>query len=224
MPELIAAATVVLARDAAGGPELLMVRRDTRLAFAGGAWVFPGGRIDPGDFAGDPDDLAGAEVRAAAREAEEETGLRVEAARLVRWSHWTPPDHGQAHRFSTAFFVAAAPPGTVVVDQVEIRDHRWTTAADALAAHGRGEVELTPPTFITLTQLATSATVTDLLRRGREEPTEHFHTRIAADGDHLVALYHGDAGYGDGDPGRAGGRHRLVMAPDGWRYLRDPDA
>jgi 8-oxo-dGTP pyrophosphatase MutT (NUDIX family) len=44
----IPAATLVIFRDAAGAPELLMVERAKAMAFAGGALVFPGGRIDPG--------------------------------------------------------------------------------------------------------------------------------------------------------------------------------
>ncbi|NYZ17778.1 NUDIX domain-containing protein [Azospirillum sp. RWY-5-1] len=46
------AATVILLRDGADGPEVYVIRRHDALAFAGGATVFPGGRIDPAD--GDP--------------------------------------------------------------------------------------------------------------------------------------------------------------------------
>jgi 8-oxo-dGTP pyrophosphatase MutT (NUDIX family) len=48
---VIPAATVVVFRRAANGgpPELLMLRRSTEMRFAGGAAVFPGGRIDPAD-------------------------------------------------------------------------------------------------------------------------------------------------------------------------------
>ena len=52
LPPAIPAATVVLLRDAPGGVETLMLRRNSKLAFAGGAWVFPGGRIDPEDYPG----------------------------------------------------------------------------------------------------------------------------------------------------------------------------
>lgn len=219
---LIPAATVVLARDTPVGTEVLMVRRDSRLAFAGGMWVFPGGRIDPEDFSDQPDDLAAAERRAAAREAAEEAGLVVDAAALTRWSHWTPPDHGQSHRFSTAFFVGRAPEGDVVVDEGEIREHRWVTAGGALELHAAGEVELSPPTFITLTQLAAHDGVDALLAAaGGDGAVEHFATVIAADGDAMVALYHGDAGYESADAQRPGPRHRLVMAPDRWTYVRD---
>jgi 8-oxo-dGTP pyrophosphatase MutT (NUDIX family) len=44
------AATVMLVRDAAaGGIEVLMVRRAAAAAFAGGMYVFPGGRVDEAD-------------------------------------------------------------------------------------------------------------------------------------------------------------------------------
>src|SRR5207342_1141060 len=42
--EPVAAATVVVVRDAAEGLEVLMLRRNARGMF-GGMWVFPGGRV-----------------------------------------------------------------------------------------------------------------------------------------------------------------------------------
>ena len=74
------AATVILIRDGQTGLEVLLTRRSSQLAFHGGAWVFPGGRIDPEDYADAPDDVFGAARRAAAREAKEEAGLDVHAA------------------------------------------------------------------------------------------------------------------------------------------------
>jgi 8-oxo-dGTP pyrophosphatase MutT (NUDIX family) len=43
------AATVVLLREADGRLEALMMRRGAGLAFMGGMWVFPGGRVEPHD-------------------------------------------------------------------------------------------------------------------------------------------------------------------------------
>lgn len=43
------AATVLLLRDAPGGPEVHMLRRRTSMAFAGGAYAYPGGGVDPRD-------------------------------------------------------------------------------------------------------------------------------------------------------------------------------
>jgi len=45
------AATVIVLCDTAAGPEVFMVRRHEATAFMGGAWVFPGGRVDTGDAA-----------------------------------------------------------------------------------------------------------------------------------------------------------------------------
>ncbi|RYY28967.1 MAG: NUDIX domain-containing protein [Sphingomonadales bacterium] len=80
-PQEIPAATVIVMREGAGAPELLMVERAAAMSFAGGALVFPGGRIDPGDHTlaatleGDPDDLA-ARI-GAVRETLEEAGVAV---------------------------------------------------------------------------------------------------------------------------------------------------
>jgi len=77
----IPAATLVLFRPAAGAPELLMVERSKAMVFAGGALVFPGGRVDPGDralaltFGGDAEDMA-ARI-AAIRETIEEVGVPI---------------------------------------------------------------------------------------------------------------------------------------------------
>ena len=74
--DAIPAATVILVRERDGGaPELLMVVRAVDMAFAGGAWVFPGGRIDDADRRIDDSD-GGARV-AAVREALEETAIPV---------------------------------------------------------------------------------------------------------------------------------------------------
>lgn len=99
-PPATPAATVVIFRnDPAGGPpQLLMVERSASMNFAGGAAVFPGGRVDDADrvlaatlAAADADeetldDLAGRV--AAVRETIEETGLVVGIDRAV--------DHAEA--------------------------------------------------------------------------------------------------------------------------------
>ncbi|MEE1817754.1 NUDIX hydrolase [Streptomyces sp. NPDC090082] len=43
------AATVLLLRDGATGPDVHMLRRRTSMAFAGGAYAYPGGGVDPRD-------------------------------------------------------------------------------------------------------------------------------------------------------------------------------
>jgi 8-oxo-dGTP pyrophosphatase MutT (NUDIX family) len=43
------AATVMLVRERHGRPEVFMLKRTMKAAFAAGAYVFPGGAVDPGD-------------------------------------------------------------------------------------------------------------------------------------------------------------------------------
>ena len=76
--EAIPAATLIVVRDLAqGAPELLMVERAEAMAFAGGALVFPGGRIDDGDRAlGEMLDIDPGIV-AAIRETLEESAIPV---------------------------------------------------------------------------------------------------------------------------------------------------
>jgi 8-oxo-dGTP pyrophosphatase MutT (NUDIX family) len=86
-PPATPAATLVIFRNAPGGgaPQILMVERSTSLSFAGGAAVFPGGRVDDADRAlaerlGAAELDANAELAAriaAVRETLEETGLVV---------------------------------------------------------------------------------------------------------------------------------------------------
>ena len=43
----------MLVRDGASGPEVFMLRRTLDAAFAGGMYVFPGGRVDDADRVGE---------------------------------------------------------------------------------------------------------------------------------------------------------------------------
>ena len=84
------AATVVLLRDGAGGLEVLMAKRSASTRFSAGAFVFPGGAVDPQDALAESLcsglDIAACEARfglsgaqrfylAAARELYEEVGV-----------------------------------------------------------------------------------------------------------------------------------------------------
>ena len=86
-PPATPAATLVIFRNAphGGAPQLLMVQRAKEMRFAGGAAVFPGGRVDDADLLladqhGASDDDTRHELAAriaAVRETLEETGLAV---------------------------------------------------------------------------------------------------------------------------------------------------
>lgn len=93
------AATVILVRDAARSYEIFMLRRTSRASFAGGMYVFPGGRVDgddhlhkydslrvgPSEIQGAQQKALGAEWRgfwvAGIRESFEEAGLMLAYSR-----------------------------------------------------------------------------------------------------------------------------------------------
>jgi 8-oxo-dGTP pyrophosphatase MutT (NUDIX family) len=211
----IPAATVVLLRDA---PELevLMLHKTSKVAF-GGMWVFPGGRIDPEDYPPDGDvDVAARQ--AAVRETREEAGIVARPDEFVWFAHWTPPP-STPKRFATWFFAARADDHAVSIDGGEIQNHAWLSPARALARHRAGEIDLAPPTWVTIHQLSRYPTVDALLGRLRQLEPRYYQTRLAkrADGTR-VAMWHGDAGYATWDAEAAGERHRLVMTPGGFTF------
>ena len=76
--DAIPAATLILVRDRADDtPELLMVERAEGMAFAAGALVFPGGRIDEADRTLAEELGIDAAAVAAIRETVEETAVPV---------------------------------------------------------------------------------------------------------------------------------------------------
>jgi 8-oxo-dGTP pyrophosphatase MutT (NUDIX family) len=86
--EAIPAATLIVARDRAGGPpELLMVERSEGMAFAAGALVFPGGRIDEADRQLGQELGIDADAVAAIRETIEETAVPAGLASPPRPEH-----------------------------------------------------------------------------------------------------------------------------------------
>ena len=105
---LIAAATVMIVRDTDNGPEVFMVVRHHEIDFASGALVFPGGKVDAGDYASDlrdhcsgTDGLSDHEIAmriASIRESFEECGILlarekgqdsfISAARLAELEDW----------------------------------------------------------------------------------------------------------------------------------------
>lgn len=239
-PEAIPAATIIPLREGSTGLELLMLRRDSELRFAGGMWVFPGGRIDPEDFPAPPsepapthDELEAAARVAVTRELAEEAGVPIEASTIRRWSQWTPPPRAEAtedlvrHRFTTAFYVGVVIGDTdaVTIDDGEIREHRWVSATEMLELHAAGEVTMVPPTFVTLEHLAPMRSTAEVLMGapgGRNGPAEveHFSTRVGTTGEGWAALYHGDVAYDSLDMAAEGPKHRLWVDQLPWRYER----
>lgn len=213
-------ASVVVVRDGADALEVLMLRRNEKIAFHGGAWVFPGGRVD----AQDGDYLAGAEVevakRAAVRETLEETGLAVSSDVMLPFAHWTTPVE-LPKRFATWFFVAPMiSDDEVRIDNSEIVDYRWLTPAAALQLQAAGELELPAPTYVTLLSFSVLHNIDALVAHLSRNEVQHFVPRLVPIEHGRCTLYREDAGYDSLDFNAPGPRHRLVMKAGDWRYIR----
>jgi 8-oxo-dGTP pyrophosphatase MutT (NUDIX family) len=212
----IPAATVVLLRDQAAQVEVLMLHKASQIAF-GGMWVFPGGRIDAEDYPAQGDANVAAR-NAAVRETREEAGLTLSADGFVWFAHWTPPP-GTPKRFATWFFAALADEHIVTIDGGEIQNHQWLAPATALERHAAGEIDLAPPTWVTLYQLARETTAESALERLRSREPRYYETHVGKRSDGVrVAMWHGDAGYAALNADAPGARHRLVMTPGGFVF------
>ena len=213
------AATTLCLRDGAEGLEVLLMRRTSKLVFYGGAWVFPGGRVDEVDVAGGDAFSETAARVAAVREAQEEASLQLDPQSLIPFSHWTTPP-GQSRRFSTWFFVAHVPGKEVKVDRGEIEEYRWSTPHDALSARHAGEIELPPPTFVTLDWAKSFDSAAAAITNAKSSAITRYIPRPVRQPTGVVSIYEGDAGYERSDAETAGTRHRLWMLKEGWRYER----
>ena len=181
------AATLVLLRDGSDGPEVLLVRRNPRQSFMGGAWVFPGGALHEDDL-----DLAAAAVR----ELAEEAAIQLPAwTELVSWSRWITPEEVRV-RFDTWFFMAEAPPrAEPTPDGGECVEARWLRPAAALDAHSRDELMLVFPTIKHLEALANFESVAAALAGARRQETVPVQPKVVIRGDSARILLPGEPGY-----------------------------
>ena len=218
MSELIPAATVVLVRDGGQGLEVLLLRRSKALSFAGGFWVFPGGRIDLADYPSNKNVEQAARC-AAVRECVEETQLVVSECSLTPLSHWVPPK-GLARSFSTWFFIAHYQAvNDVVVDNGEIDQAQWLTPSQALDGLKNKQLPMMPPTFVTLTELAKCKTASQAMKYYENRSMLNYSASRWHDMEQgRCMLYEGDAGYKADNPNVPGARHRLVDVAGEWRY------
>jgi 8-oxo-dGTP pyrophosphatase MutT (NUDIX family) len=188
MEEPRPAATVIVARQAQSGIEVLVERRAAASRFAPGFVVFPGGLVEPGDaplaaaWFGDGSE---SERACAIRELYEETGLLLTASGLVEHprdkrasevrfdppdpsalvpvARWVAPEFLEV-RFDARFFAVEAPKGVEPSpDGTEIEHAWWARASDILVASARGGAPLMWPTLVTLEELADCTTVSEVL-------------------------------------------------------------
>jgi 8-oxo-dGTP pyrophosphatase MutT (NUDIX family) len=183
------AASVIVLRDGADGPEVLLVQRNPAQRFMGGAWVFPGGAVHDGD---------GSPAEAGRRELEEEAGLPLpDSGGFVPFSRWITPEEAKI-RFDTFFFVTEAPAGAEPrCDGEECVDLRWLRPADALAAYRDGTLSLVFPTIKHLEQLADFESVEQALESARGRDIEPVMPRIVMEEESAQIVLPGEPGYAE---------------------------
>ena len=159
------------------------MKRSSETRFLPGAYVFPGGRVDPDDSCvelkgGEHDrkrmccDEAAAYQVAAIRETEEECGVRLGVSQIAYWSWWLTPKI-EPRRYDTRFFIANVGAEAVAThDNVELIESAWWSPVEALRRLKAGEIFMAPPTWITLMELSAFQNADDVLRSagGRTTP------------------------------------------------------
>ncbi|MGI8921546.1 MAG: NUDIX hydrolase [Solirubrobacteraceae bacterium] len=188
------AASVILLRGGQDALEILLVKRNPEARFMGGAWVFPGGAVDPAEGGGDC-----AHRAAALRELQEEAGVVLDGPdRLVKFSRWITPAEVTI-RYDTHFFLAPMPDGaTAQADGQECVAARWFTPAAALQAHRDGEILLVFPTIKHLEQLATFPSASAVIEHARRHDVVPVEPRVLFSGETARVVLPGEPGY-DGD-------------------------
>jgi 8-oxo-dGTP pyrophosphatase MutT (NUDIX family) len=185
------AATVILLRGGAEELEVLLVQRNPKARFMGGAWVFPGGAVDAGEGDGDE-----AHRAAAVRELSEEAAITLlDAGELVKFSRWITPAQVQI-RFDTHFFLAPLPYGqSPRIDGEECVDLGWFTPQAALLAYRAEEIVLVFPTIKHLEQLSEFASVEELLAYARGREVVPVQPRVVLEGEVARIVLPGEPGY-----------------------------
>jgi len=181
----------MLLRGGTAGLEVLLVRRTDRARFMAGAWVFPGGAVDPGDGSGQ------AGLRAAARrEVWEEAGIELkDDLELVPFSNWVTPARVRI-RFDTWFYLAAMPTGQKArVDGREIVEARWLAPAEAVAAADRDEMTIVFPTRKHLERIAVYRSAAELLGHARRLTVAPVEPRVIGSGEQARIVLPGEPGY-----------------------------
>ncbi|MGQ0848024.1 MAG: NUDIX hydrolase [Actinomycetota bacterium] len=179
------AATILALAPAEYGVEVVMVRRPPGGLF-GGAWVFPGGIVEPADRVGSAD---GSEAMrcAAVRELREEVGVEMDGVGLQFVSRWiTPPVYPR--RYDTWFFVGSLGHSVALKPALsEIEEALWVSPAAALSAHQAQQWMVVLPTLAHLRWLARFKSIEEVLASCANARTAPIEPQVAADGS-LVAV------------------------------------
>ena len=211
MVEIKHAATVCVFREhPKNGLEVLLLKRNEKLKFAPGFWVFPGGRIEPTEISSTVD-IKQAAVHAAKREAKEETNLTINTESLHYYYHWTTPA-GESRRFATWFFhtLLDFEHSEVKIDNSEIVEYCWLPVQTMFATDPKMGYQLLPPTFISLHRIKGLQSYSEVVSEFNRTGPINVEPRVAFDDGVFCSMYPGDSGYESVDPNQKETLHRLT--------------
>lgn len=122
--EPIPAAAVAFVRDTDRGIEVYLSRRPAHFRYYPGAFVFPGGRLDPDDK----------DIRAtAAREVQEEIGIEIDTNRLIPLRNIHTSAHAGPVYHMLTFAYPADREFNTSLNTEEVDEEMWIMAREALA-------------------------------------------------------------------------------------------
>lgn len=187
------ATSVVLLRDHGGRLETYALERHSRMGFAPGMVVFPGGGVDPID--GVPADDHGladpALLACAVRETHEETGVQLDPDDLHPWAHWITPET-EPQRYDTFFYLARLPTGAQAADiSGETSRAAWATPAGLLAAADAHRIAMLPPTRSILLEMVSFGSVAAAVASAADRIVETVLPRAVKGPDGWVFEYGG---------------------------------
>lgn len=181
-----------------------MVRRNDKVAFMAGSYVFPGGRVDDADkpardamlrepaFADLTAHEEAAFRTAAVRELREEANVVITEDDLVPLAHWVTPEI-EIRRYDTRFFLARMPLDQVAKhDESETTALEWLSPAAAVERFERKELLLPPPTWTTIRQLSARTSIEDAINWARSRPIVRVMPGFFKHGDDVTLTLPGD--------------------------------
>jgi len=113
-------------------------------------------------------------------------GLVLRSDLLAAWAHWITPVF-EPRRFDTRFFVAALPAGQVTRDVSTESDRvGWMRPQEAIASVDERRMQMLPPTYFTVTDMAGLKTPEEALEAARGREIRPIQPAIRFDDDGAV--------------------------------------
>lgn len=99
-----------------------------------------------------------------------EAGLLLRSDLMAVKAHWLTPEF-EPRRYDTWFFAAVMPSHQVADGETSEADHSaWVRPTVTLAAQGRGEAVMLPPTIVSLEQVRDAVSASDFIRHSAQLP------------------------------------------------------